>query len=269
VTAAQRPAVAFVLGRPPGPASVLHDVQARLRAAGVTLTTVVEPDGDGPDADLLVLKDLGAATLEALAGRARSGDVDCCNDAAATARSLDKVAVGRVLRAAGLRVPAEVVLDDWDEVRRAAAGGRVVVKPGTGSQGEGVLLLDGPAPLAPPTPGPWLVQEHVAGDGLDRKCYVVDDAVDVVLRTWPAPADRSGRPAEVDPALRSVALRTAAALELEVCGVDVLDTADGPVVVDVNAWPGFKGVPLAAERLSRHLLARVRSREVLTCASSS
>ena len=46
-------------------------------------------------------------------------------------------------------------------------------------------------------------------------------------------------------------------------------TADGPVVVDVNAWPGFKGVPGAAERLSAHLLARIGSEEVLTCASSS
>ena len=261
--------VALLLGRPAGPRSVLHEVQARLRAAGVQVTVSTVPGRDLPPAaehaDLRVLKDLGARALEVLAG---SG-LRCCNDAAATLRTLDKAAVGRVLRAAGVPVPGEVVLDDWSAVRRAAAATPVVVKPCSGNQGDGVLLLDGPAPAQPPAPGPWLVQERVQGDGLDRKLYVVGDDVDAVLRTWPAPADRSGRPVPVDAALHEVARRTAAALGLEVCGVDVLVTDAGPVVVDVNAWPGAKGVPGAAERLSAHLLARLGAGEVLTCASSS
>lgn len=261
--------IAFVLGRPAGPRSVLHEVWARLRGAGaqVTVATVADRDllQDAWSADLRVLKDLGPVPLRVLADRGLA----CCNDASATVRSLDKPAVGRALRAAGVPVPDEVLLDDWRAVRRAAGSAPVVVKPRSGSQGEGVLLLDGPAPRTPPGPGPWLVQERVQGDGLDRKLYVVGDSVDAVLRTWPAPADRSGRPEEVDPVLASLARRAAAALGLEVCGVDVLVTADGPVVVDVNAFPGFKGVPGAAERLSAHLLARVGSGEVLTCASSS
>jgi ribosomal protein S6--L-glutamate ligase len=261
--------VAFVLGRPAGPRSVLHDVQARLREAGVgvVVATTGEHDllQDVSAADLRVLKDLPAGPLEALALR----DLDCCNGAAATARTLDKPAVGRALRAAGVRVPDEVVVGDWHEVVRAAAAAPVVVKPCTGTAGEGVLLLDGAAPPRPSVPGPWLVQSRVPGDGLDRKLYVVGDHVDAVLRSWPAPADRSGRPTEVDPALRALALAAASALHLEVCGVDVVVSPDGPVVVDVNAWPGFKGVPGAADRLTDHLLARLGAREVLACASSS
>jgi ribosomal protein S6--L-glutamate ligase len=255
--------IAFVLGRPPGPRSVLHEVQAVLRAAGAAVT-VADRDLPEPTADLLVLKDLDAGSLEVLARRG----LRCCNDAAATARSLDKPGVNAALRAAGVVVPDEVVLEDWRDVRRAAAAGPLAVKPRSGSGGAGVLLLDGPAPALPSAPGPWLVQELVRGDGLDRKLYVVGDAVDLVLRTWPAPADRSGRPAPVDPVLRDLALRSARALGLEVCGVDVLVTADGPVVVDVNAFPGFKGVPGAGQRLAAHLLTRLRE-EVLSCASSS
>lgn len=264
------PSVAFVLGRPAGPRSVLHEVQALLRRAGVQVTVATAADRDLLQdvwaADLRVLKDLGPDALAVLAGR----DLACCNDAAATARSLDKPAVGRALRAAGVPVPDEVVLHDWCDVRDAAATAPVVVKPWSGSQGAGVLLLDGPAPAAAPAPGPWLVQQRVQGDGLDHKLYVVGGDVSQVLRTWPAPADRSGRPAPAGPALRDLALRAADVLGLEVCGVDVLATADGPVVVDVNAWPGFKGVPGAAERLAAHLLTRVAAaQEVLTCASSS
>ena len=261
--------VAFVLGRPAGPRSVLHEVQRLLRAAGVEVTVadVLEGDllHDAATAELRVLKDLPASTLEVLARR----DLDCCNDAAATARTLDKAAVGRVLRAAGVPVPAEVVVGDWREVGRAAAAAPVVVKPCSGTAGQGVLLLDGAAPPRPPAPGPWLVQSRVVGDGLDRKLYVVGDHVDAVLRTWPAPADRSGRPVEADPALQVLARAAASALGLEVCGVDVVVSPAGPVVVDVNAWPGFKGVPGAAARLADHLLARLGAREVLTCASSS
>ena len=95
-----------------------------------------------------------------------------------------------------------------------------------------------------------------------------------VQRTWPAPADRAGTPFTPGPALRDLARRAAAALGLVVGGVDVLMTPAGPVVVDVNAFPGFKGVPGAARCLADFLLDRATSsltptltREV-PCASS-
>ena len=265
------PRISLVLGRPPGPASVMTDVVRLLREAGAHV--VLEgPDPDGADlldADLVVLKDLPARSLQALAAWGPLPfltTVQCLNPPAAALDCLDKDRVWRLLSDAGVPVPASRPVASWDEVRTAAAAGPVVVKPREGEQGEGVLLLAGPAPAGPVGAGPWLVQERVTGDALDRKLYVVGDAVLGVQRTWPAPADRSGTAFEPDADLTALARAAAAALGLEVCGVDVLVTPAGPVVVDVNAFPGFKGVPGAAERLAAHLLARCL--EEVPCASS-
>jgi len=260
-SAASTASLAFLVGRPPTPGSVLHDVRRELTAAGVDVRLHIVDRSLPADlhAGLLVLKDLPAAVLGQLAGLG----LPTCNDAAAELRSLDKAAVVRALRAGGLPVPAGRCTADWAEVGAAAALGPVVVKPQVGAQGAGVLLLDGPAPAAPVTPGPWLVQEPVPGDGLDRKLYVTGDRVDGLLRRWP---DRgSGDPFCPAPELAELARSAARVLGLELCGVDVLLGPDGPVVVDVNAFPGYKAVPAAAEQLAGHLLARLAGR-VATCA---
>jgi hypothetical protein len=176
--------VSFLVGRPPSAASVVHEVQAALTGAGVAVTlTVVDQalPAAVEDADLLVLKDLPPQVLTAVARLARA----TCNDAVAELRSLDKAAVVEALRAAGLPVPASRCTSDWSEVQQAAALGPVVVKPQVGTQGAGVLLLDGPAPGAPLASGPWLVQDRVSSDGLDRKLYVAGERVDGLLRRWP------------------------------------------------------------------------------------
>ena len=262
-------AVALLLGRPPSATSVLHPVRAHLEAAGVLVTEHVLPDG-GPlpaaagQADLRVLKDLPTAAVQALAdARVRS----CSDLPSAVLRCEDKLLASTRLHLAGVPLPATRCAADWAEVRALADGGAVVVKPRFGTGGRGVLVLDGPAPATPATPGPWLVQERVPGDGRDRKLYVVGDRVHGVLRSWPAPADRAGTPFPVSRGLSRVARAAADALGLTICGVDVVVSPGGPVVVDVNPFPGFKGVPGAAELLAAHLLRRLSRTEVPACAS--
>lgn len=245
---------AFLLGRPPGPSSVVPELARRLGA------DVVVFDGTVPEADLLVLKDL---TCDALVAVERSG-ARTCDGAAAVRASLDKAAVVARLTDARVPVPASRLLHDWQDVR--AVPGPVVVKPQRGVQGDGVLLLDGPAPADPVTDGPWLVQDRVAGDGVDRKLYVVGDRVLGVLRRWPAPTDRAGTPFAPDAGLVAVARAAARAVGLTVCGVDVVVSPDGPVVVDVNAFPGFKGVDGAVAVLVDHLRAQVPVTGVAACA---
>ena len=270
---AQHPgSVALLLGRPPSARSVLHAVRLHLRVAGVTVTEHVLPDG-GPlpraaaEADLRVLKDLPAAALRSLAATATG---PCSDPASAVLHCEDKALACARLHLAGVPLPETRTVPDWAGVRELAAAGRVVVKPRWGTGGEGVLVLEGPAPAAPAAPGPWLVQECVPGDGLDRKLYVIGDRVHGVLRRWPAPADRAGTPFPVPTALARVARAAAAALDLTICGVDVVVGPTGPVVVDVNPFPGFKGVPGAAELVAAQLLrrlARTSRQEVPACAS--
>lgn len=258
--------VAFLIGRPPSSASVLHGIIAALRAAGGDASLHASPyEPELLRAQLVALRGLDLATLDG-ARRLEKLGIRCCNTVAATAIARDKTATERALCAGDVPRPRTVTLKSWDKVRSLAAARPVVVKPYDGSRGAGVVD-GGSLPKHEPFPGPFVVQERVGTDGFDRKLYVVGDIVRGVLREWPPRtlAGKLGTRFEPNEEQRELALTTGRALGLELFGVDVLNGRDGPVVVDVNAFPGYKGVPGAAALLVRYL-ADAGQREV-ACAS--
>lgn len=255
--------IVLVLARALSPASVLRDVLRRLEDDGVAAGASVLGPGEplpaaAAEADLLVLR--GSVHPDVLQCVEDQG-LPSCNSVAATRRARHKGLTAQALARAGVPAPPTAVLHRWDEVRAACAGRAVVVKPVHGGQGRGVLFVDhASVPEQPPYPGPYIVQEPVDGDGVDRKLYVVGDHVAGVRRPWPASTleAKRGEPFEPDEQLSGVARRAGAALGLDVFGVDAVMGSRGPAVVDVNAFPGFQGVPGAAERLAAYLGARAR-----------
>lgn len=254
-------AVAFVLGRPPGRGSVLPGVVEALEGRGLHVSVDVASEAvAGPlrarlcAADLLVLRGLPLPVLQALC---TLDGVAACNPVDATIAARDKAQGHRRLRAAGVPVPEALFTDRWGDVRAFGAGRAVVAKAVAGSRGRGVHVGDRPGSLPddPPFAGPWLVEERVPGDGRDRKLYVIGGQVRGVLRTWPPRtlADKLGTAFEPAPDLAALGRAAAAAVGLTLAGVDVIAGPRGPVVVDVNAFPGFKGVPDAAPRIAAHL----------------
>lgn len=258
--------VGFLLGREPSTVSVLPEVIAHLRRAGAAVSTSVCPAEETvPEglhrAGVVALRDLGPSGLS-MAERLEESGVRCCNTAGATALVSRKDAVVEVLAGAGLPVPAGVVVDTWADARRLGAAGPVAAKTLNGRGGTGVVMADRHGlPDRAPFPGPYLVQERLIHAGPDRKVFVVGTRLWGVFRPWPAPglADKQGRPFAPAADETAVALEVGVALGLEVYGVDLVPTGDGPVVVDVNAFPGFKGVEGAAGALANHLLALASS----------
>jgi ribosomal protein S6--L-glutamate ligase len=55
----------------------------------------------------------------------------------------------------------------------------------------------------------------------------------------------SGVPLELDAAFAQAAVRAAKVLGLDVAGVDLLESARGPRVMEVNSSPGFEGLEKA------------------------
>jgi len=258
--------VGFLLGSGPSGASVLSLVAEHLRRAGAEVPTrVVGPAEVGvPEelhrADVVALRDLGPAG-SSVAHRLEAAGVRCCNRAAATALTTRKEAVVTALAAAGVAVPPGVVVPTWADARLLGARGPVVAKALDGRGGTGVVLAErGGLAERAPFPGPYLVQERLAHDGPDRKVFVIGHRVWGVLRPWPPTglADKRGQPFDPTPDEVAVAVASGAALGLEVFGVDLVPTGEGPVVVDVNAFPGFKGVEGAAAALAAHLLSLAR-----------
>ncbi|MDN0198594.1 hypothetical protein [Streptomyces sp. S.PNR 29] len=250
----------LVHGRKPTPRSVVWGVLAGLRALGARVRTRQEAQALSravfAGADLVVLRSVHPATAEAARAGAPAGAA-WCNAPEATAVVADRVETWRRLAAAGLPVPSARIVHEPRAVAALAADRPVVVKTPLGSLGEGVTVLERGAGLPPiDGPGPWLVQDRVPGDGWDRKLFVVGPHVHGTLRRWPARSlsEKLGRPLCPDAGLAALARSAGDVFGLCAYGVDVVDGPCGPVIVDVNAFPGFKGVPDAAGLLLDHLL---------------
>lgn len=110
-----------------------------------------------------------------------------------------------------------------------------------------------------------LAQEFHRGDGVDLKLYVAGSAVWAVRRPSPIDIDGSPReagdpgvPVRVTPLLRSLARTCARLFGLRLLGIDCVLGPDGvPLVVEVNDYPNYRGLPAEAnEVLADVVLAR-------------
>jgi len=87
-----------------------------------------------------------------------------------------------------------------------------------------------------------------------RRAFVVGDRVVAAMRRtarcgeFRANVHRGGRAeaAVLSSELAATAVRAARILGLEIAGVDLLEAADGPKVIEVNASPGLEGIEEAS-----------------------
>lgn len=101
---------------------------------------------------------------------------------------------------------------------------------------------------------PIIVQDCVAGDGWDIKLWVIDQQVFAARRrstlaTRESAEDIPLRGADLPEYWKALALEIGRVFDLRLFGVDLLISGQGPIVVDVNSFPGFRGVPGAASAL--------------------
>jgi ribosomal protein S6--L-glutamate ligase len=101
---------------------------------------------------------------------------------------------------------------------------------------------------------PIVLQDYAAGDGWDIKLWVIDKHIFAARRRTPlepnAPKEDIPLTAEELPKdWAAITLEIGRLFDLRLYGVDLLMTAHGPIIVDVNSFPGFRGVPGADDAL--------------------
>lgn len=243
---------------PDAPSPVLQEVNARLSRRGHVVDGWIPEDrldrADTfmPAADLYVLKSHTELAFS-LAGVLHAQGVRLLNPYLGCLVAQDKITASQRMRSAGVPTAATWVTGDLTQAAGLLDDGPLVVKPHRGHRGTGVHIIRRPEELsALPSPRtPVVVQRYVPGPGEDLKVYVAGEHVFAVRKRFDADSfTRPGRSVPVSRAVRAAAEGVRAAFGLDLFGIDIVESPDGPVVVDVNYFPGYKGVPDAAPKIA-------------------
>ncbi|GJL54862.1 MAG: putative alpha-L-glutamate ligase [Nitrospirales bacterium] len=185
------------------------------------------------------------------------------NESVAIGRSRDKLRALQLLARKGIGLPVTAFAhsDDFaDDVIAIAGGAPVVIKLLEGTQGIGVVLGEthnSAKSVIEAFRGVKvniMVQEFIKeAGGSDIRCLVIGDRVIASMKRQGAKGDfrsnlHRGGNAEVikiTPEERSTATRAANIMGLNVCGVDLLRSKHGPVVMEINSSPGLEGIEKA------------------------
>lgn len=185
------------------------------------------------------------------------------NESVAISRSRDKLRSMQLLSRKGLGMPITVFAHKTsrsEEVVKMAGGAPVIIKLLEGTQGIGVVLGEtqkGAESIIQAFGGVdtnILVQEFIKeAGGSDIRCLVIDGKVVAsMLRTGVEGDFRSNlhrggtaKSIKISPEERKTAVLAAKTMGLNVCGVDMLRSNHGPVVMEVNSSPGLEGIEKA------------------------
>jgi ribosomal protein S6--L-glutamate ligase len=253
----------FLLARrvPPVPSPVLVEVYEHLKRRGFAVDGIIadevvtRPSELAPEHDLYVLKSHTELSLS-LAGALHLQGARTLNPYPSCAVTQNKILAAWLLDAAGVPTPETWLTGDLALLAREAARRPLIIKPYLGHRGAGLHFVRTPDDLArvPRPETPVLIQEYVEGSGEDLKVYVVGEHVFAVRKPFSTDSfTRPGEPAEVTDELREIALRCGRAFGLGLYGLDVIESGAGPRVVDLNTFPGYKGVPDVAPLIADYI----------------
>ena len=196
------------------------------------------------------------------------------NDARAIERCVDKSMTSFLLARAGIPTPDTLVTEMADAAQSWRTGQQtdIVAKPLFGAQGRGLVRLDRTTPLPDPAEtlnGVLYLQHYVGRDSewRDFRVFVVGDiAIAAMARhgaNWITNVARGGtcEPTTAAGKLGELAVAASHAVGAEYCGVDLIENAEGELVVlEVNSMPAWKGLQGVAEidiadRIARHVVS--------------
>lgn len=210
------------------------------------------------EVDLVVHRGLKREVLEALTVGAPHHFI---NPLGASLTIHNRLWLYQALISAGLPTPPTTAAKTWTEVTRQVAQRQVVIKAQDGWRGRGSgVLLDIPLPQTPPFAGPFIVQDYVPNDSIDHKLYVIGKKVFGLYKQTRRDGSRVAAAFSPGPHLTRLAMGVGQTLNLMIYGVDVLVNDAGHSIIDVNPFPGFRGVTGASKQLSNYLVTCCQQR---------
>lgn len=182
-------------------------------------------------------------------------------------RAKNKIRTLQVLDHHGLAIPKTAVVYGVEEAERAAEifTFPVIVKAAYGAGGTGIFIAETKRSLQPimeflldrqPDNDPIKIQEYIReSKGKDIRVFVVGDSIAATMERTAKRDDfrsnynKGGSVAAVDITEEEAELSIKATKKvgLDFSGVDILRTNNGPVIIEVNSYPGLKGITKATD----------------------
>ena len=190
-------------------------------------------------------------------------DVYTPNTAAGISNSRDKLRSLQILSRHDIGIPHTTFVRDRSDVLPAIeriGGAPVIIKILEGTQGVGVILADTTKVAEAiietlQTARQNVLIQHFVKEskGRDIRAFVVGDRVIAAMRRvaqgdeFRSNVHRGGRAekVELDAEYEETAVRAAQIMGLRIAGVDMLEGADGPQIMEVNSSPGLEGIESA------------------------
>ncbi|GLP96291.1 30S ribosomal protein S6--L-glutamate ligase [Paraferrimonas sedimenticola] len=190
----------------------------------------------------------------------------CVNESVAISRSRDKLRSLQLLSRKDVGLPRTGFANRPDNIKdliKNVGGAPLVIKLLEGTQGIGVVLAEtnkAAESIIEAFMGlkaNILVQEFIKeAGGADIRCFVVGDKVVAAMKRQGAEGEfrsnlhrgGSAKLIRLTKEERATAVKAAKVMGLNVCGVDILQSANGPVVMEVNSSPGLEGIESATNK---------------------
>ena len=187
-------------------------------------------------------------------------DVFCANSSNGITNSRDKLRSLQIFSRHQIGIPATTFVRDRSDVLPAierVGGAPVIIKLLEGTQGVGVILAEtvkiaeAIIETLQTARQNVLVQRFIGESrGRDIRAFVVGDTVVAAMRRvaqageYRSNVHRGGstEAVDLDDRYRETAVRAAQILGLRVAGVDMLESDDGPLLIEVNSSPGLEGI---------------------------
>jgi RimK family alpha-L-glutamate ligase len=193
-------------------------------------------------------------------------------------RSVNKYCTLALLEENGLPVPKTIATENHEEALKAfhELGNDIVMKPLFGSRGIGSTRISDPEIAARIFRavsfhhGVLYLQEFIHHGVSDVRAFVIGDqviaAMHRVAETWKTNISLGAKPTplKIDREKEDLAVRAAKVVGCKVAGVDILESDRGPVIVELNSQPGWRGLQSVtsvniAEEIVRYVLSELKA----------
>lgn len=186
----------------------------------------------------------------------------------------DKMLTQVMLEAENIPMPKTYVAATINQAKKILENSNypIIMKIPSGTQGKGVMFAESYAAASSMLDTletlrhPFIIQEYIETGNTDLRVIVTGDRIAATMRRRGKLDEKRanihaggiGEICEIDEKTKNIAIKTAKIVGAEIVGIDILDSARGPLVIEANISPGLQGITSAtgvnvADRIAKYL----------------